>query len=154
MQRINRAWLAVIVCLVSFLTFIPDLQARRLDFVYTLPSSALINPGAVYSMAFYVITPTEGGLGERRRDKLQGPNTRHTLTFNDAVESHFIPSTVHAYIITPPGYLGIGFDAFLGEVGTIRLFIDGVETPHPISMEIIPTIVGIPNSAAIGITFD
>lgn len=145
---------SVLLCLLASLFFAGDLQARKLDFVYTLPDSALINPGSVYSMSFYVITRTEGGLGERRISKLQGPNTKHTLTFNDAVEGGIIPTSVHAYIVTPPGYLGIGFDAFLGQVGTIRMFIDGVETPHPIAMEIIPTVVGIPNSAAIGFTFD
>lgn len=154
MKCINKSWFFVVLCLFSTIVFTADLHARKLEFVYTLPDSALINPGSVYSIGFYVITPTEGGLGERRIERLQGPNTKHTLTFNDAVYSGFIPTTVHSYIRTAPGYPGIGFDAFFGQVGTIRMFIDGMETPHPIAMEILPTVVGIPNSAAIGLTFD
>lgn len=154
MNCINKASLCVFLCLMSSLLFTTDLEARKLEFVYTLPDSALINPGSVYSMGFYVITPTAGGLGERRIERVQGPNTKHTLTFNDAVESHFVPSTVHAYIITKPGYPGIGYNAFFSQVGTVRVFIDGVESPHTVIMEIVPTVGGIPNSLAIGITFD
>lgn len=131
-----------------------NLQARVFELVYTLPDSGLISPGSPYSMGFSVITPTTGGLGESRRVKLYGANTKHSLTIADSVHSSFIPSTISAFITTEPGHLGIGFDAFFSQVGTIRLFIDGKEAPHPIAMEIVPSTGGVPNSLAIGLTFD